>query len=989
MAPPLATLVAALADRYALERELGRGGMATVWLAEDLRHHRPVALKVLHPELASAVGAERFLREIRLAASFTHPHILPLLDSGEVGGLLYYAMPYVAGETLRARLARERQLPVADALAIATDVARALAYAHGLGVVHRDIKPENILLEGDEAVVADFGIARAVSRAAGDVVTSTGLVLGTPAYMSPEQASGDPALDGRSDLFSLGCVLYEMLAGEPPFAGPTAQVIAARRIAGVVPPLAPVRPDVPPEVERLVGRALARVPAARFRDAGEMLAALERAARGEFSETGAPLERTAEAPGLRRPSAPSGARGRARRRRVLAGLVLAALAAVVAFVLLRPARRAALDPSLVAVAPFDAIGPGLGLWREGVVDLLARDLDGAGPLRTVSPTVVVRRWTGRADPTSAAALGRRTGAGLVVFGSVTPSGADSVRLRASLLDAGRGQVLQEIELRDGADRIDRVTDSLTLALLRELGRTRPIGAWRRVGLSTTSLPALKAFLQGEQWLRRIQWDSAAAAYERAIAADSDFALALWRAGLVRGWTRTGFDSLSTALGVRASAHNHGLPPRDSLLIVGDSLTASLFEAGPMARGADAGWWGRARRARTTYELLARRYPDDPEVWYSTGDFLTHIGPFLGIPIAEARAAFDRAIALDSTFGPAYIHPVEFAFRDGAAAAERYLRPYLALGSTDVDAADMRLVERLLAARREGRAARDALLDSATTEQLFGAQNALAWWPDDEETVVHVRAALAARPPLPEFADPQLARGIYVLALVGRGHLRAARRAGTGFTPAPVPYNELALLDAIPPEAAAAHYRALLAAGAFQPIAGALAWWEAHGDTAAIAVAARRAGAAVRRPDGDPVEQQRAKYVAEAGAGYLALARRDTALALRRLLALPDSLCPACYLERLTRVQLLVAQGREREAAGPLRAELPTASLTAFPLTVLWTLLRARVAERLGDRRTASDSYGWVAAMWRDADPELQPYVAEARAGLARLAAERP
>src|SRR2546425_6143810 len=236
LADLLARLQSAVADRYAIERELGRGGMATVYLARDLKHHRKVAIKVLKPDLAAALGPERFLREIEIAAGLTHPHILPLHDSGEAGGLLYYVMPYVEGESLRDRLDREGQLPLEDALRIARDVASALAYAHQHDVVHRDIKPENILLAGDQAVVADFGIARAITLAAGEQLTRTEIAVGTPSYMSPEQAVGGVQVDARSDIYSLGCVVYEMLAGEAPYAGPSPQASLARRLTHPLPP---------------------------------------------------------------------------------------------------------------------------------------------------------------------------------------------------------------------------------------------------------------------------------------------------------------------------------------------------------------------------------------------------------------------------------------------------------------------------------------------------------------------------------------------------------------------------------------------------------------------------------------------------------------------------------------------------------------------------------------------------------------------------------
>jgi hypothetical protein len=259
-----ATLAAALAGRYETDREIGRGGMATVYLARDLKHERSVALKVLHPDLAAALGAERFLAEIRTTANLQHPHILPLHDSGEADGYLFYVMPFVAGETLRARLERENVLPIDDALRIAREVLSALDYAHRHGVVHRDIKPENILLHDGAALVADFGIALAVQSAGGQRMTQTGLSLGTPQYMSPEQAMGERTVDGRADVYAMGAVLYEMLTGEPPFSGSSVQAIVAKVMTER--PMSPriVRDTVPPHVEAAVMRALAKLPADRF-----------------------------------------------------------------------------------------------------------------------------------------------------------------------------------------------------------------------------------------------------------------------------------------------------------------------------------------------------------------------------------------------------------------------------------------------------------------------------------------------------------------------------------------------------------------------------------------------------------------------------------------------------------------------------------------------------------------------------------------------------
>ncbi|MEO5589581.1 MAG: protein kinase, partial [Gemmatimonadaceae bacterium] len=267
-----------LGDRFTVEREIGRGGMATVYLGHDRKHDRPVAIKVLRQEVAASIGSDRFLREIRTAARLQHPHIMPLHDSGEADGFLYYVMPYTPGETLRDRLDRERQLPIGDALHVTRDVANALDYAHSNGIVHRDIKPENIFLSGGHALVMDFGIARAVSQSTGDdTITFAGFAVGTPQYMSPEQGAADQAIDGRADVYALGCVHYEMLTGHPPFLGTNPQEILARHAIDPVPRLRTSRPDVPEYVERAVERALAKAPAARFSTAASFTRACEQA----------------------------------------------------------------------------------------------------------------------------------------------------------------------------------------------------------------------------------------------------------------------------------------------------------------------------------------------------------------------------------------------------------------------------------------------------------------------------------------------------------------------------------------------------------------------------------------------------------------------------------------------------------------------------------------------------------------------------------------
>ena len=405
---------ASLAGRYTIERELGRGGMATVYLARDLKHDRLVALKVLRPELAASLGADRFLREIQVTAHLTHPNILPLLDSGRADEFLYYVTPYVEGESLRSRLERERQLPVDEAVRLAAAVAGALDYAHRHQIIHRDIKPENILLEDGQAVVADFGIARALHAAESGKLTETGVAVGTVAYMSPEQATGEE-FDGRSDIYSLGCVLYEMLAGEPPFTGPTAQVVTARRLAGSVPSLHAVRDSVPRQIEQAIGKALAKLPADRFATAAEFADALT---------PGGPAPR------------PTAFRLSWRR----AGGVAAAFLAIFGAVLVsRSKTHGAREPASngVAVLYYDNLSRDTAdaYLADGLTEELISRLGQVARL-TVKSRNAVRRFRGRlADDPSA--VGRALGVVHLVSGSVRHAGA-RLRVTVELVNAATG-----------------------------------------------------------------------------------------------------------------------------------------------------------------------------------------------------------------------------------------------------------------------------------------------------------------------------------------------------------------------------------------------------------------------------------------------------------------------------------------------------------------------------------------------------------------------
>jgi len=447
----LETLRAALAERYAVERELGRGGMATVFLAEDLKHHRPVAIKVLHQELAAALGAERFLREIETAARLQHPHILPLYDSGRADGFLFYVMPYVEGESLRDRLEREKQLSLEDALKITAEVAGALAYAHSHGVVHRDIKPENIMLSGGTAVVADFGIARAVSAAgAGQHLTQTGTVIGTPAYMSPEQATGSEEIDGRSDQYSLACVTYEMLVGEPPFTGPNPQAVMARHSLDNVSPPSIVRATIPDAVEDAILRALAKTPADRFPTAALFAEALQRPS----PVTGPARRVTRPAPAPRWAGVPRGV--------VLAGVVVMVAIAGWGVFGGRRARPGAvangLDPRRIAVQYFEDLSPKKDLvyLADGLTEELIAALTQVPSLSVISKNGVTPYRGAAVTPDSVA---RALSAGTVVQGSVEDVGT-RYRVTVRLIDGASGVDFKRASFEQSAGELLAVRDSL-------------------------------------------------------------------------------------------------------------------------------------------------------------------------------------------------------------------------------------------------------------------------------------------------------------------------------------------------------------------------------------------------------------------------------------------------------------------------------------------------------------------------------------------------
>jgi serine/threonine-protein kinase len=626
-------LQASLGDAFTLERELGGGGMSRVFVARERALDRQVVVKTLDLEASANGSAERFRREVRTIAKLQHPHVVPLLTAGGDDTLLWYAMPFVSGESLRARLVREGALPLADALRVMRELLDALGFAHDHGIVHRDVKPENILLEGKHAVVADFGVAKALADAGvTSGLTSAGVALGTPAYMAPEQAMADATANHRADLYAAGAVLYEMLVGAPPYSG-NAQAVVAAHLTAPVPSVADRRRDVPPVVASLVHRLLAKNPAERPQTAHEALATLDAVTTPSSTTVDAGAPRTAP------PNASSG-----RRRLVIGGATLAAVAAAAALAT-SWARRAGAAPVLegadvIAVMPLASTGDSTlaRLGRDLVVTLSA-NLDGVGDVRAVDATSVIMRAPRALPREEALRAGRALGARSILHGTLVREGG-LVRATMLLVSVEGGDPLARISADAAVDSVRALTDALTNAVLGQIWRRGKAPSLFLSEVTTRSNDAVRAFLAGEAHFRRLAWDSAVADYGRAVAADNMFAQAYLRMDYARSWANMPPDTMVRA---RLVALMDRLPKRDR-----DMLGLRF------ARGLSD------RQVIDSASVLATRYPDYAPAQYNAADRIIHYGPAVGVPLERAVPYLDRLDALAPNYADNTMHRVQVA-----------------------------------------------------------------------------------------------------------------------------------------------------------------------------------------------------------------------------------------------------------------------------------------------------------------------------------------
>ena len=679
LSPLLVSLRQALEGRYDVERELGAGGMGQVLLGRDVALDRPVAIKVIAPDLASSPASrQRFLREARTVARLRHPNIVAVYAAGEADNLLYFVMEYVEGESLRQMLDREGRAEgerVQRSVTLLADLARALGYAHGQGVIHRDVKPENVLLDAPtgRAMLTDFGVARAFASGndsdADSAVTRTGFVVGSPRYMSPEQAVGERELDGRSDIYSLGLVGYEMFAGSAPFTGSSPMAVLTKQLTEAPPPLTLRRPDLPPEVSATIDRALSKQPGDRWATAEDFARALEGA-----TPLGVPAAAPLRASGSTVVSQPVAVARPSRRlvARLAASAAIVLAVALGAFIWMRPggAPRGVDPRKSFFVAPFEILGGGdqLAWLREGSASMLTLNLAQWSDLNVVSyergldllreAQLDTARRIGLAEARS---MARRAGAWTVVMGQVTAAG-DSLLVTARLFDVASGRQVHQAE-QSGSRTADPrpLFDGLTRQLLDVAGAPASVPIARLSETTTESIEAYRAYLEGTRAMNLWQLDRADSLFALATARDSNFTLAYYHRAMVLGWRQVG-DSLHQAVAARAYSLANRLPPRERELVAGYAeLTTALASE---TRGDTATTQRKFAAAEQHYAAAIVRDSGDAESWYGLADAYWHHKPDgWGRPQTVANwtralRAFNRTLALDSTFFLAYAHKID-------------------------------------------------------------------------------------------------------------------------------------------------------------------------------------------------------------------------------------------------------------------------------------------------------------------------------------------
>jgi serine/threonine-protein kinase len=984
--------------------------MATVYLAHDLKHNRQVAIKVLRPELAAALGADRFLREIETTANLQHPHILPLFDSGTIPGdvsrlpspvaqLLYYVMPFVDGETLRARLARTGPLPLTEAIRYADEIADALAKAHKAGIVHRDIKPENIFIADGHALVLDFGISKALAagqrpehpKDAKDPanpggptpLTTLGVSIGTPAYMAPEQVAGDPRIDHRADLYALGLVAYEMLAGGSPYTATMPAQVMAAHIAQPPAPIDLKRPDCPPALAALIMRCLAKDPSERVQSADEIVAQL----------------RTLEtSPTPRRASSWS-----ARHVAIIVGLVLAVLATTI-FAFRRIARPPATTTSnsVIAVLPFTVRGgPQFAYLGEGIVDLLSASLDGAAGLRSVNAHALLG-FTGHGAAAMslerAGAVADHFNAGLFVMGDVLEVDG-KLRLSASLFDrANEAHPVAEATVDGDPGEVLSLVDLLATRLAADRSALGGAQLTRTAAVTTSSLPALKAYMAGEQAYRAGQYVAATTSFQEAVKADTGFALAFYRLGMAQERMAWADDARRSA--ELAYLHSGRLSAHDRRFL--EALLATRR--------------GKSGEAEQQFRAIIQSWPDDAEAWYQLGELLFHGSPLQGESAARAQEPFSRALFLDPGDLGAIYHLVRIAAGTGnQRALDSLAARFFQLSPEGDRTLELRMLQAL--------ATSDTVaVDSVMT--AFGRTPdgalAIALWSiavfaQDIPAATRM-AGIMTGPARPRDVRAQGHVLLAYLALAG-GRLSAARselRAATALKSAESPLID-AWVSALPfvpmtiTELAAARTR--------------LAKWDATDNTSESTNPSAffsghngvrpvlktyllglldtrrgdRAGAVARlaelealggAQDGPPV----ALELAQGLRAQLDLAngQPDSALAALEALRVEGwyelTFVSPFYggaLERFTRARLLQAAGRSTDALS-WYASLSQNSTPELVFLGPATLAEARLQAALDHRAEAARLYGAFLDLWRGSDPVFTPMLDSARTERAAL-----